>query len=71
METFTEKFLKDIAKFRMEMEVLNIRRNEKGIWLVKAENLRSGSEEILTFSRIILSTGVCVLSIDILTLRRI
>lgn len=71
METFTEKFLKDKAKFRMEMEVLNIRRNEKGIWLVKAENLRSGSEEILTFSRIILSTGVCVLSIDILTLRRI
>ena len=69
METFTEKFLKDKAKFRMEMEVLNIRRNEKGIWLVKAENLRSGSEEILTFSRIILSTGVCVLSIDILTLR--
>ena len=71
METFTEKFLKDKAKFRMEMEVLNIRRNEKGIWLVKAENLRSGSEEILTFSRIILSTGVCVLPIDILTLRRI
>lgn len=59
METFTEKFLKNKAKFRMEMEVLNIRRNEKGIWLVKTENLRSGSEEILTFSRIILSTGGC------------
>lgn len=65
METFTEKFLKNKAKFRMEMEVLNIRRNEKGIWLVKTENLRSGSEEILTFSRIILSTGVCVQPVDI------
>ena len=71
METFTEMFLKGKAKFRMEMEVLNIRRNEKGIWQVKAENLISGSEEILTFSRIILSTGVCVLPVDILLLRRI
>jgi dimethylaniline monooxygenase (N-oxide forming) len=71
METFTEKFLKDKAKFRLEVEVMNIRRNKKGMWLIKAENLRSGLEEILTFSRIILSTGVCVLPVDILSLRHI
>lgn len=58
MENFTKKFLDGKAKFLMETEVLNIKRDEKGKWKITAEDLRHGSSRVLIFSRIILATGV-------------
>ena len=63
MEKFSEKFLAGKAKFHMETEVLNIDRDEKGIWSVAVEDLPTKSLRTLTFSRIILSTGVSHISI--------
>jgi hypothetical protein len=58
MEKFTDKFLIDKAKFHFETEVLNIERDEDGNWNVAVEDLTSKSLRTLTFSRIILATGV-------------
>lgn len=58
MENYTKAFLMGKAKFQMESEVLNIVRNKKGKWRITIEDLRLGSSSVLTFSRIILSTGV-------------
>ena len=65
MENFAKTFLIGKAKFRMETEVLNIERDEKGKWKITVEDLRHGSYSILVFSRIILSTGVRRLISDI------
>ncbi|KAF8801867.1 FAD/NAD(P)-binding domain-containing protein [Phlegmacium glaucopus] len=59
MENFAENFLIGTAKFKMETEVLNIERDEKGKWKITIEDLLDGSFSILTFSRIILATGGC------------
>ena len=58
MEKFTDKFLVGKAKFQFETEVLNIERDENGNWNVAVEDLATRSSRILTFSRIILATGV-------------
>ena len=58
MEKFTDKFLVGKAKFHFETEVLNIERDENGNWNVAVEDLATRSSRILTFSRIILATGV-------------
>ncbi|KAF8162699.1 hypothetical protein B0H34DRAFT_650867 [Crassisporium funariophilum] len=57
MEKFTEKYLAGKAKFIHETEVLNIERDEQGKWNVAVKDIPSGSEGVMTFSRIILSTG--------------
>lgn len=57
-EKFTDKFLIGKAKFHFETEVLNIERDEKGNWNVAVEDLATKSLRTLTFSRIILATGV-------------
>jgi L-2-hydroxyglutarate oxidase LhgO len=58
MEKFTDKFLTGKAKFHFETEVLNIDRDENGKWNVTVEDLPTKSFRTLTFSRIILATGV-------------
>ena len=64
MEDFTKTFLDSKAKFRFQTEVLKIQRVkapenvEPSTWNVEVKDLQSGSTETLTFSRIILATGV-------------
>ena len=58
VEEFTDKFLIGKAKFYFETEVLNIERDGNGKWNVAVEDLATRSSRILTFSRIILATGV-------------
>ena len=58
MEKFTDKFLIGKAKFHFETEVLNIERDGDGNWNVAVEDLLTKSLRTLTFSRIILATGV-------------
>jgi dimethylaniline monooxygenase (N-oxide forming) len=58
MEKFADKFLVDRAKFHFQTEVLNIERDEDGKWNVAVEDLPTKSLRTLTFSRIILATGV-------------
>ena len=58
MEKFTEKFLIGKAKFHFETEILDIERDGNGNWNVAVEDLVTKSLRTLTFSRIILATGV-------------
>ena len=58
MEKFTDKFLTGKAKFHFETEVLNVERVESGNWNVNVEDLPTKSLRTLTFSHIILATGV-------------
>jgi dimethylaniline monooxygenase (N-oxide forming) len=58
LEEFTDKFLIGKAKFHFETEVLNIERDGNGNWNVAVEDLANRSLRTLTFSRIILATGV-------------
>jgi dimethylaniline monooxygenase (N-oxide forming) len=58
MEEFTDKFLIAKAKFHFETEILNIERDRNGNWNVAVEDLATRSLRTLTFSRIILATGV-------------
>lgn len=58
VEKFTDKFLIGRVKFHFETEVLNIERDENGNWNVTVEDLATRSLRTLTFSRIILATGV-------------
>lgn len=58
METFYETFLKDRAVFKFKTEILNVSRNDSGIWNVSVEDLVYKKTEMLSFSRVILCTGV-------------
>lgn len=58
MEGYYDTFLKDKATFKFNTEVLEISRDEKGTWVVRTEDLKTGSVNTLKYSRIILSTGV-------------
>ena len=58
MEKFTEKFLTGQAKFHFETEVINIERDSNGTWNVVVEDIPTKTLKTLTFSRIILATGV-------------
>ena len=58
LEEFADKFLIGKAKFHFETEVLNIERDGNGNWNVTVEDLATRSLRTLTFSRIILATGV-------------
>ena len=58
LEKFADKFLIGKAKFHFETEVLNIERDGNGNWNVAVEDLATRSLRTLTFSRIILATGV-------------
>ena len=69
MEKFTDKFLIGKAKFHFETEVLNIERDENGNWNVAVEDLASRSLRTLTFSRIILATGVSRINFETLYLQ--
>ncbi|KIJ54017.1 hypothetical protein M422DRAFT_201119 [Sphaerobolus stellatus SS14] len=58
MESFSDRFLK--GRFRLQTEVLNIRRDDaSGMWVVKVKNLQDNAEETLRYSKIILCTGGC------------
>ena len=58
VEKFADKFVLGRAKFHFQTEVLNIERDEDGKWNVAVEDLPTKSLRTLTFSRIILATGV-------------
>ncbi|KJA15628.1 hypothetical protein HYPSUDRAFT_48150 [Hypholoma sublateritium FD-334 SS-4] len=59
MESFYEKFLKDMAVFKFKTEIRSVARNAAGVWNVSVEDLCSGKTETLEFSRIVLCTGGC------------
>ena len=65
MEKFTQKFLAGKAKFHFETEVLNIERDDNGKWNVAVEDLHTKTVRTLTFSRIILATGVSRIYIQV------
>ena len=58
MEKFAEKFLVGKVKFHFETEVLDIERDANGKWNVEVKDLPTKSLSTLTFSRVILATGV-------------
>ena len=62
MEKFADKFLVGRAKFHFQTEVLDIERDGHGKWNVAVEDLPTKSLRTLTFSRIILATGVSRIS---------
>ncbi|KAF8585177.1 FAD/NAD(P)-binding domain-containing protein [Ramaria rubella] len=57
MERFAAKFLPGIIKF--EAEVVSITRRGAGSWLVSIHDKRTGAQEILEYSRIVVCTGGC------------
>lgn len=58
MEKYYETFLKDKVVLRFNTEVLDISRDQHGTWLVRTEDLETGVTKTITYSRIILATGV-------------
>ncbi|OBZ73499.1 hypothetical protein A0H81_06151 [Grifola frondosa] len=56
LETFADKFLE--GKIRFEAEVVNIRRDDIGKWLISISDKKTGAQEVVTYSRIVLCTGV-------------
>ena len=57
MESFAERLLK--SKIRLETEVLNTRRGDRGRgWNVLLHDRRTGTEKVSYYSRVILCTGV-------------
>jgi len=58
MENFSSTFLKDKAKFIFGTEVLNVDRATQGGWSVEVKDLESNVNRTLSFSRIILASGV-------------
>jgi len=58
MENFSTTFLKDKAKFIFGTEVLNVERTTQGGWSVEVKDLESNVRRTLSFSRIILASGV-------------
>jgi dimethylaniline monooxygenase (N-oxide forming) len=58
IESYCDRFLKGKVEFIFNTEVLDISRNEIGEWLVRLEDLQTGTKDILKFKRIIVATGV-------------
>ena len=64
METFSKTFLEGNASFKLEAEVLNVRREKApsgaspATWVVTVKDLRTGDKQDLTFNRVIVATGV-------------
>jgi len=59
MESFSDTYLK--GNFRFETEVVNIRQDDMtSTWLVKVKNLKTGIEEVLKYTRLVLCTGVSI-----------
>lgn len=58
MEKFSQQFLEGKAKFEMNTEVLGIERDKGGQWKVRVQRDSDSCSDTLTFSRIILASGV-------------
>jgi L-2-hydroxyglutarate oxidase LhgO len=58
VEKFSQQFLEGKAKFEMNTEVLGIERDIGGQWKVRVQRHSDSSSNTLTFSRIILASGV-------------
>jgi dimethylaniline monooxygenase (N-oxide forming) len=60
MESFSQQFLEDKAKFEMNTEVLRVERDIAGQWKVRVQRHSDSDScsDTLTFSRIILASGV-------------
>ena len=63
METFSQHFLEGKAKFEMNTEVLGIERDKGGQWKVRVQRHSDSCSDTLTFSRIILASGVSLSSL--------
>ena len=59
MEKFSQRFLEGKAKFEMNTEVLDVERDSGGQWKIRVQR-HDASSDTLTFSRIILATGVSI-----------
>lgn len=63
MEKFTQQFLEGKTRFEMNTEVLGVERDIGGQWKVHVQKHSDSCSDTLTFSRIILATGVSLSSL--------